>query len=436
MKHFWQLSLLLCILLFASGIAQANTIDSLSTKQDILKFLTDNLSNKGIFLLDEPTMLFRPERKQIYAFADDTVQAKDEFTGKTFTQIIPHDPNSYKNSADTSPLSGLFPPSDALEIMDQYPFHFYKADIDNNGYTDLIVDAGLVIVVMDMGTNIEAHTFSPSAVWNSYSFKNFLSLPGGTCALLLRHDHNPCGPRSHASPPKAVTFITHILPNDAVISSTTRIDTLYKITTGIDTETRGMPGSNSYKQIAVNYADTVDMHLYNAIDTIVYKFHGFANYNRHYKTPDISKLIYCAGCCGDVYLDIAECIEIKRNGECLLTYSDRNHTFSGSLDSNRLKELWNYISYIDIRSKKDNYICEVDHSSGGTLLIYFEDGTYKMIGMSGQHPPFEIGYLCKQLSDICKKQTWLYSQKRSDIKFPEGSKSSTDANYNECNCYY
>jgi len=418
--------LLLCTSLCTLNIAHANVIDSLTSKEDVKSFLNAKLGSKGIFLLNEPAILFRPEKKQIYAFSDDTVQVKDEFTGKVFTQIIPHDPNSYQNSTDTLFRPVNYSLENVFKIIDQYPLHFYKTDIDGNGYTDLVIDAGIVIIVMDMGDRIEGHIFSDNPKLNSYGFKNFLSLPDRTFALLLRHDYNSRKSIQHSSWPGAVTFVTRKLPNSNSASLANQIDTLYKVTTGIDSENHWVDSIHDYKKIAAKYVDTVDMHLYNTIDTLVYKFHGFAKYNRYYKAEDISKIIYRYSVHDGTTSDMSNCMEIKKNGKCLLDCMDYsgNAAFSSNLGSEQLKDLWNYISYINVRSMQDEYVFEVDHGLGVTFVIYFNDNTFKEIFVLEEPPPMELAYLSKSISDICKTLSWLYTQRKWDIKLPDRSTSS------------
>jgi len=74
------------------------------------------------------------------------------------------------------------------------------------------------------------------------------------------------------------------------------------------------------------------------------------------------------------------CLEINKNGKCFLHTKGFDTTYTAMLDSTILKKLWHFASNIDIKSKKDRYLCDViDGGEAGTFAAYFDDGTVKRI---------------------------------------------------------
>ena len=347
------------------------------------------------------------------------------------------------SNANRKKRSEGYPVDSVISAMNRAPWRYYRADIDNNGYTDLVIDAGIVVVVMDMGSVFEAHTFSISLNWDSYGFKSFALLPDGTFALLLRHDHNSCMSVRHSNLPGYVTYITDTVSNKKNNSTGIKVDTLYKITEGVVIAEEIMPDTDTAKMVKTPYADTVDMKLYNMTDTIVYKLCGFTSYHPDAKHQKISKINYNYFLNGGVIgSDRYVCMEIGSNGICSLQYLGDSAVFSAILDSVRLSQLFDFISYIDIKSKKDIYRCEIDHSTGGAFAVSFNDGTQKSIYIWSHRPPMDLGYLSEALSNIAMSLKWKPAAKRSDFECPCKSPSfsaydenESFSNYKECKCY-
>lgn len=386
MNSYMKYGLLLFFYISSFKNVHANPIDSLTSKNDVQKFLIANLSKSGVVFLNQCADIWQAEKikpaKYVRDSIIDTVTIVDPETRKESKKVIKHERIQLPDCSPDTNNSPLHYPYDKLaQVMDRYPWHLHKADIDHNGFTDLVVDAGIVIIVMDMGGKFEGHLFSDSPDLGSYSFKNFLSLQDNSTALLFRHDYNRCD-------------------------------------------------------------DTMDIRLFNVVDTIVYKFHGFAKYSHFFKPIGISKIDYyyhssSTERCADRY----DCIEINKNGQCFMQYlggfthnlKDRA-IFSGTIDTVRLHELWNLVSYVDIKSKKDIYACWIDHSSGGTFAIYFDDGSTKKITTWAYCPLMDLGYLSKKISDISRIIQWQPSKKHYGFECPCILSSELNYNLNGCEC--
>jgi len=401
--------LLLYLLFFVIAKGYAGVIDSLSTKQDIQKFLVANFGDKGIICLANCAEISRAEKEKIwhsrYPSHIDSIVTLDSVVHRIVKKVVEGNSNSDLTNSETRPYNYVY--GDVAQIMEKYPYYFYKADIDGNGHTDLIIDAGIVIFVMDMGYKFQAYMLSDSPDWNSYSFKKFFTLSDSTQVLLLRHDRNTPKSVAHSYLHGKVTYVTNV-STPKTSSNYKRLDTLYKITTSFDTRQQQIHGSSSYKTVKRMYVDTTDMKLYNTTDSIVFKYGGFEYYKPGFVLNSISKIRYNYQSLGDVTGPINGCtaLEITKDGKCFLGYKEYDAVFSGAVDYMTLMKLWEEISYIDIKSKKNIYRCKSSNGEGGAFTFYFEDGTVKTIAFWNYGPPVDIAYLSKELSDISKLVSW------------------------------
>lgn len=168
----------LLILLLWVVFTNANEIDKLSTKEDVQKFLIANLGEEGIIFVRncvDITQIYRSEKVEIV----------DPITREVArTALVYSEPDTNGNYWDFPFVNYKF--DDLPYLMDTGRYQYYKADIDGNGYTDLIVDAGFIIVVMDMVSSIDGYML-PSGL----DFKDVFSLKDRSNALLLKY--KPCG---------------------------------------------------------------------------------------------------------------------------------------------------------------------------------------------------------------------------------------------------
>lgn len=374
--------LALYLLISSVPTTWANAIDSLSGKRDVQNFLVNHFSNTGI-------------------------------THLTMTDISSLDKNHPPFVFDT-PY-----PLDSLEAtMKRTSWQFYKADINSDGHTDLVVDAGIVVIVVDTGNGFEAHTFSTSPVWNSYSFTRFFLLPDGTPALLLRHDHNPYRSVEHAGLHGKVAYITDTIAVNGATTSYVRVDTLYKITTGRERLWPIPSQGNPRDTATIPYADTVDLRLYNMTDTIISINNGFTIYKSGLAPADISRIHYYCYLSGGITGNFDACLEINKHGKSFYQHAGEPPVFSGMLDSATTNMLWRFMRHVDFISKKDNYFSETDHSSGCVFTIYFDNGTTKTINFWAYDLPIDLAYLGKMLYNAGRTVNWQPCGKHEGFNCP------------------
>jgi len=380
--------LIAMMLVVSVGRAAANSIDSLATGDDVRQFLSRHFGTAGFTFLNVVSMLPRTGIWTYYSARPDTlidtIMVEDPVSGKYVTKVSVRVADSAYYSCGNFSRPRSYPFDYVSRTMDKFPLNFYKTDIDGNGLTDMVVDAGIIVIVMDMGDRFEGHLISDRADWGSYSFKQFTSLPEGNRAMLLRHDHNPC-------------------PRDAA----------------------QMTGVNL----------SFDSGLYNLTDTIVFKFGGFAKYNSHYRPAGISKIKYHYRSTFDVSCLAGEdCIEIKKNGECSLQHPLWKAYLKGKLDSSSVCLLMELVAYLDVKSMKERYVCWTDHSSGAAFLVYFDDGSEKRIYTWDYCPVLELGYLSRFISGISSTIKWLPSDRHADIECHPWAMDDGGALFPSCEC--
>lgn len=389
------------------GNAVANKIDSLHTKQDVQIFLSDNFAERGIIWASVFHEISRDEKIRMFLSELDSVEVLDPVTHEIVINPMPRDSSSLSFFDTFRQNRSLSYDRITKLIMNRYPYHFYKADIDGNGYTDLVIDAGWLMVVMDNGGIYQGYMFAQLA---ALSFKKFIYLPDGSIGLLIQHDHNLC-------------WRLDIAQDEIEI-----IDTIIDNTVSppiVKTEKLG-----SYVTSSKLGAQC------NKLDTIVYKYRGFAKYNSDVKPLNISRISYQYEISAGLVNDGVDCIEINKSGRCYLRYSRYNQVLHANLDKARLNDLWKLVGYIKIKDLKNDYSTYYDHGTGGVLSIYFEDGTLKQITFWGEHSvPLGLGYLSKSIADISRDLHWQKSADNADMECT--SDRHTNQVYdksNDCKC--
>lgn len=325
----------------------ANAIDSLKTKEDVQQFLTKKFGKEAFIWTRRCADLSQAEKNKLLLAEQDTIMVDDSMTGKTVVKIKPRvlSPNSCLFD-DTDEMLN-FPADHFIKIINKYHWHFYKADINADKRSDMLIAAGgITLAIIDNGTKFKGHILSFRDDLKTDVLKNIIRLPDGSAGLLFKWEQS----------------------NDSS-------DKLY---------------------------DT---------DTIVYKFQGFAKYNNHYQPTTISKLSYRYVRSEGLVCDNEACIVITTDGKCFLRYDRYNTIFESTVDTQILNELFNLVRYSDVKSIPDKYVVQVDHGVGGTFTVYFGDGTKKSITIWGESPPKGVDYVLKNISDISRSVRWLKSNR-------------------------
>lgn len=416
--------LLITTMLLASVSIQhayANKIDSLKTRADVLKFLEDNFTEHGILSTHRCIGISSTKRMYIYYSIPDTIFAEDPITRELHAKTVPKDTSHFKNK-DILRFPLHLPLENIMYALNEKDWQIHKADIDGNGYTDMVInfDSAGVIVVMDTVKGYEAHILNDSYDFTSYTFMGFLPLPDGSKALILRH--NPCTLENQTAAKKIITYIT-----DTNADKPLR-DTLYKVITVIDSIYLWRSDTPYYSHRWVN-SDTVGMKRYSMMDTVVFKFNGFAKYNPHANAATISKIGYY------FYADYEERAEIQSDGQCFLHYPDYDTTFYAQLDDVKLDELWNFAAYLDVPSGKYQECGSFSGFSRGAFIIHFSDGTKRELVFGTKTPPMGLGYLGLKLSEMSYGLDWQPAGKCSGPDCPCPKLDTSKWKYTiDCEC--
>lgn len=436
MNKFIKYCLSLCIYIGTSTPGYCNTIDTLSSKESVRQFLSDNLSgivNPNLFF-----DLYRTDKKfpniisgQLEKPPPDTYYVQDPVTQEDVMVLMdpapPPDSFSLTRYPDTQGRA-LYPYDETLWMTEHHEWSFYKKDVDGDGHTDLIIDAGGVLVVLDKGGHYEGHLLTDSPDFYTYNFSRTISLPDGTQALLLKRI-------------SCIDYKTPSVNNEvSYITDTTSGDTLYKTISTVDSiEYVDHFSGDIYKRGKV-YTQAIDMHKKTVIDTIVYKYNGFAKYNLQKSTKRIVKILYQYVQSTDMGNDGITSIEINKDGKCYINYRKNGRALTGVANSNTIKDLWNFTEYADISSYESNYSCWIDHYVGCVFVVYFDDGTAKGTSFQGFKTPIALGYLSQKICDISFAIDWQLADGPMDISIPGRSvlidEDSTYDDFNNCDCLW
>lgn len=423
MTRLIRFVLLLCFVVCQAKESRANAIDTLSSKESVLQFLAKNFEKGGISVVNHLLGLNQYEKLSFYLSIPDTIYVEDPVTREITATLIPRD-SSYLKAYDTSTLIPGWSYSSISYGIENHLTQYSKVDIDNNGYTDLVINAGGVLVVMDMGNRLKGHILLDIPDFQSYTYIRSLPLQDGTNALLMRR--NPCtildnSRLSHLTPRIAFitdTFITDTVNERSGTGHVPKIDTLYKVITMTDTLPCCSCKDDTAKPKVYIYHDTIYAERYNKIDTIVYQFGDFSHYNDHFRPEGIQKVCYY----DDLGINTTS-IEINKNGICYLKYSAYDTILKGGIEKAMQDKLWNYISYAELRHQKSNYSCWGEAGDPiiqtCVLYIYYDDGTVKKFTFQQGGPPMGLGHVMKKISDISNAVNWERTNEDIDIACPE-----------------
>src|ERR1044071_9850392 len=223
MVGYRKYGLLICLLILALQKGYANSIDSLSTKKEVQEFLIVHLGKTGIIFQHSCATISQAPKIPIYLSIPDTTMVEDPVTREAIKVAMPRDSGSL-STWDTA----IRPVNYSLdeEITWRIKKHlnrFDKLDIDGDGDTDLVADAGILLILVDMGDRIEGHMFTNNVT--ALLFRDIISLPDGSRALLVTHNHEFCTP-----PPDAQmedVYVTDTTIDSTVMPAVMKIDTLY-----------------------------------------------------------------------------------------------------------------------------------------------------------------------------------------------------------------
>lgn len=184
--------LLLCVCLSIYTTGSAGVIDSLKSKADVQNFIAKNFRESPIAYLNDFANIFHPKARLDYPAYIDTFEVYDPVKDEMVINTVPRDARSVDVLSDDDALFNTYSNTEFIRLVYASPYNIYKADIDNNELTDLVLDVERVgfFVIIDHGNKQEVHLLSDSPNFSLYSFNSFISLPDGSKGLSL--ERSPC----------------------------------------------------------------------------------------------------------------------------------------------------------------------------------------------------------------------------------------------------
>lgn len=142
-------------------------------------------------------------------------------------------------------------------------------------------------------------------------------------------------------------------------------------------------------------------------DTLVYKYNGFVEFNRHPGKFGISKIAIsttqCFGTCPVFDLSV------DHDGMAYYfakQYNKKTGRFSSEVNMETVKRLFELINYINVRALKDHYNVNWTDDQTINLTITYEDGSEKNIIDYGEIGTFGLKTLYEALYKIRGTQKW------------------------------
>lgn len=155
-------------------------------------------------------------------------------------------------------------------------------------------------------------------------------------------------------------------------------------------------------------------HNADQLDTIIYKFGGFVEYNPHPTPNKINRVSFSSsGCYG--FCPIF-CLEILKDRQAIynaILYNDSTGNFIGKINKNDFQGLSDLLSYLEINSLKNRYSVPSTDQPSAWLNIYFDDGTSKEIFDYGMVGTLGLKILYKTIQGLRNAADWTQWNKTS-----------------------
>jgi Domain of unknown function (DUF6438) len=143
------------------------------------------------------------------------------------------------------------------------------------------------------------------------------------------------------------------------------------------------------------------------VDTLVYKYMGFVELNRHPSNYNIDSVEfrtgYCYGSCPVFSIKIGK----DRNAVYEAgTYNPKQGKFSATLEYDKSQAILDLINYLSVKTLNDNYNVSWTDDQTCWLRIRFADGTVKEIKDYGLKGTFGLRLIYSIFFDLRSNQDW------------------------------
>lgn len=143
------------------------------------------------------------------------------------------------------------------------------------------------------------------------------------------------------------------------------------------------------------------------IDTLVYKFDGFVEWNKYPAHYQINSIEFnTSGCFGSCPVYTLK-IDLYRNMTYIAEkYNTKEGTYTSILEQSAYDQLLALINYINLKQLNNNYVVEWTDDQTAYLSIKFKDGTVKKIRDYGFIGTFGLSQLYHVMAQIKNNQVW------------------------------
>lgn len=143
------------------------------------------------------------------------------------------------------------------------------------------------------------------------------------------------------------------------------------------------------------------------IDTLIYKYGGFVEWNPHPSSYAIDSIEFrtsaCFGSCPVFSIDM------DKNGNAVYNaqvYNSKRGKFTATLKNENLNEIAGLINYISVKDLNNNYKVSWTDDQTCWLRIRFSDGSVKEISDYGLKGTFGLRLLYSMFFDLRSNQDW------------------------------
>lgn len=265
---------------------------------------------------------------------------------------------------------------------------YYKADFDNNGFTDLVA----------IGDNYKCTTWDKNEQSVSCDFSVFALMNFGKDSILIK-----------------------TLQSDydrPLVPKITQVDCIPFL---------------SVNTIKYDYDKKKKREIISDTSTVLaYKYDAFIEYQKKSKIHSIEKIEFSSSAC------FGTCpifrIEIKDNQKAILWADEYNYSIShpktraefkarkelkgkyeGLLTKDKYKQVIDLINYLNIESLKENYMAGGTCQPSSSLRITYDNGKVKTISDYGVNGTRGLNKLYGILFDLRFNQKWHLLSKKLDI---------------------
>ena len=161
------------------------------------------------------------------------------------------------------------------------------------------------------------------------------------------------------------------------------------------------------KPLVVNNQQLLLFAIKKRIDTLVYKYKGFVELNRHPLNYGIDSIEFRTGSCYNncpVYS-----IKIGKDRKAVYeagVYNPKPGKFSATLEYDRSEAIFELINYLSIKNLNDSYSVSWKDDQTCWLRVKFADGTVKEIKDYGFRGTFGLRLIYSIFSDLRVTQEW------------------------------